>query len=461
MSERDRLDELGAELPWDRPDDERRASVRSSLLTAAAETSRRRSVGRWFVVGGAFACGAAAAVLAVALWPQAARDDGQLARVQASPATRLEDTVTRTATGSDETVRVHGGRVRLAVGELRRGDRVRVATGDAVVEGVGSYEVSVANDALSEVTVQAGTAQVHVSGHQAVFLAAGQTWRASVVTADLEPAKPDGARTPATSAATSNASSSYTTPPNTTASNTTSSNATTSNAGSSNAAAPSATSSNATTSRVATISPNTTSSTTTSQGTTNPATSRVAMTSQTTASNATTSRVAPNSPNTGVPSPSSTIDKRDLPPGDSPKTADISIGTPPPLSSSARTKSVTEQHLQDGWALLRAGKASEAAAELGKAADGDGDLAADARYFQAVALIRAGRTVDAERALVGFLDHAPKSIRRGRASVMLARLFAARGDGTSARAWFESALEDHDPSVVAAARDGLTALRGN
>jgi len=160
MSERDRLDELGGELPWDRPDDGRRAAVRSSLLSAAADTSRRRSVGRWFVVGGAFACGAAAAVIAVSLWPRGPHDEGQLARVEASPAARLEDTVTRTATGSDETVRVHGGHVRLAVGELRRGDRVRVKTSDAVVEGVGAYEVSVANDALSEVTVQSGTAEV-------------------------------------------------------------------------------------------------------------------------------------------------------------------------------------------------------------------------------------------------------------------------------------------------------------
>jgi len=126
-----------------------------------------------------------------------------------------------------------------------------------------------------------------------------------------------------------------------------------------------------------------------------------------------------------------------------------------------RAKSPTEQHLQAGWELLRAGKAVEAANELGKAADGEGDLAADARYFQSIALIRAGRSADAERALVGFLDHAPKSLRRGRASVMLARLVAARGYARSARAWFESALQDHDRYVVAAARDGLAGLRGN
>jgi TolA-binding protein len=123
-----------------------------------------------------------------------------------------------------------------------------------------------------------------------------------------------------------------------------------------------------------------------------------------------------------------------------------------------RAKTPTEKHFQAGWDLLRAGKAADAAIELGAAADAStSELASDARYFQAVALIRAGHSSEAERALVAFLDHAPRSTRRGRAAVMLGRLIAARGDRAGAKAWFESALHDGDPDVVAAARAELAA----
>jgi hypothetical protein len=57
-----------------------------------------------------------------------------------------------------------------------------------------------------------------------------------------------------------------------------------------------------------------------------------------------------------------------------------------------------------------------------------------------------------------FLDHAHDSLRRGRASIALARLIAERGDAKSARAWFEAALADSDPEVVRAAQAGIAAL---
>jgi Tfp pilus assembly protein FimV len=41
---------------------------------------------------------------------------------------------------------------------------------------------------------------------------------------------------------------------------------------------------------------------------------------------------------------------------------------------------------------------------------------------------------------------------------MLAKLIAERGDRDSARKWFESALGDPDPAVVAAARAGIAGL---
>ena len=112
-------------------------------------------------------------------------------------------------------------------------------------------------------------------------------------------------------------------------------------------------------------------------------------------------------------------------------------------------------------ALLKANKSADAARELLAAADAGGDdpLAADARYFAAVALTKAGRKTEAERALVAFIDRAPKSIRRGRAAVMLARLIAERGDKAAARAWFETAVDDADAAVAAAAKAGIAALR--
>jgi TolA-binding protein len=123
------------------------------------------------------------------------------------------------------------------------------------------------------------------------------------------------------------------------------------------------------------------------------------------------------------------------------------------------TKKATEAHFEAGWRLLKSGRNPEAARELALAADAGGSLAADARYFQAVALIRAGRKTEAEHALVVFLDHAPDSLRRGHAEVMLAKLIAERGDTQAARLWLEEATHDADPDVVFAARAALAGLR--
>ena len=136
------------------------------------------------------------------------------------------------------------------------------------------------------------------------------------------------------------------------------------------------------------------------------------------------------------------------------------ITTLEPAPAVATKASKTEQHFQRGWALLRDGHAAEAAVELGAAAEADerDPLAIDARYFQAVALVRSGKNADAERVLVAFLDHAPTSLRRGRAAILLGKLLRDRGDAGSARAWFESALTDGDPAIVAAAKAHLDAL---
>jgi TolA-binding protein len=145
---------------------------------------------------------------------------------------------------------------------------------------------------------------------------------------------------------------------------------------------------------------------------------------------------------------------------DKPAPAAPAVIEPTPAPPTKRPSEI-EQRFKSGWALLRAGKAREAARELGAAADlaPHDPLAADARYFQAIAYVRAGERLEAERILVRFLDSAPKSLRRGRAAVLLGRLIGERGDTRSARAWLESAVDDPDPAIASAARAGLETLK--
>ena len=362
MSDNERLRELGKQLPWDRPDATRRDAARSSLLAAANQsisavpgmtTSPRR---RYLALGSAFAAGAlaAAAIAILILRPQPRPSN----TVTADPSARMERTIVTTPTGVDETVRIHDGTIHLATTTLRPGDHVRIRTRDAAVEGAGDYDVIVTADALTAVTVRRGTTKVQVNGQHAVFLAAGQTWRASIITADLSP-------------------------------------------------------------------------------------SEAVSDKQVPDKQVADKQVVVDGPGVGSGS------------GPGPGSGSGSGG-----GRARRATTPTEVHFRAGWALLRDGKAKEAAVELGAAADANPDdpLAADARYFQAVALERAGDRGQAERVLVAFLDHAPRSLRRGRAAVLLGRLLALRGDVDSARAWYKAAVDDPDPAIAGAARAGLDSL---
>jgi hypothetical protein len=404
----DALSELGKQLPWHRPDAERREAVRSALLVAVSEGEAQRPRRPWALAGAGFAAGAlaAAAIVLLVVRPHApasvAAPQIAYAQIEASSAAELEHTRTPTPTGTDETVRIRTGKIRLAVPSVRTGDRVRVQTADASVEGTGAYEVVVAHDALTSVTVAAGTASVTVKGRApAVFLAAGETWRAPVITADVDLPLAPSPPTPSVVAPA---------PP------------VVAPAPARHAAVPSP--------RVATSAPP------------REVSARTAPSLATTAPAITAPHAAVTAP-AEAPAPTASA----IATTEAPRAA-------PPVGPTA-----TERHFQAGTALLRAGKAADAAIELGAAADSGSDaLAVDARYFQAVALAKAGHHAQAETALVAFLDHAPTSMRRGRAAVMLARLMLDRGDRTSARAWFEAAAADADPSVSAAGRAGLASL---
>ena len=113
----DRLRELGKQLPYERPDHERREALRSSLLVAAAHAESSTGRKRWLLVGGGFAAGAlaAAAIAVVVISPRETVAPVRVAhaRIDAPATAKLEHTVTATTTGTDELVRVRAGVVRF------------------------------------------------------------------------------------------------------------------------------------------------------------------------------------------------------------------------------------------------------------------------------------------------------------------------------------------------------------
>lgn len=392
----DELAALAKQVDLPAPDEPRIELMRASLLRAATE-DRREPRARWPFVAGGFTAGAFAAAAAAMVvlhvghaTPAVRNATEQRAQIEASSGADFERTVTHGAKGNDEIVRLHAGRISLAVAELPSGDRVRVAANNGEIEGAGSYEVAVVDDAIREVTVKEGSARVRLIGSQEVFLATGQVWKAPVITAELRPAAPPTVAAAATPVAHT----------------------------------PIATS-------------------------------------------AAPREAAPRLIRTPTPPiTTDTVAKAPAVP-ELHTMADASPGETPPNAISqiakAEKKPVTalEQHFAAGWSLLRAGKAAEAAHELAAASDAGGDdpLAGDARYFEAIALTKAGRKTEAEHALVAFMDRSPHAVRRGRATVMLGRLIAERGDVATARSWFESATHDPDPNVVAAATAGLATLK--
>ena len=415
----DQLSALAKQLDAPAPDEQRVEAMRASLLHAAAE-DRREDKPRWpFVVGG-FSAGAFAAAATVmmvfhfshgAAKPVAIDRDEHRAQIEASSAADFERQVTHGANGTDEIVRLHAGRISVAVAPLPHGDRVRVAAKDGELEGEGTYEIAVEKDVIREVWVKEGSAHLRIAGQQEVFLAQGQAWKAPVITVDLQQTQQ------------THVANAITTP---------------------------------------TPTPTGTAMTTAAITTTTATAPRLTSTSSTSRSP---------SPSTQSPTPTHVEDEGSRVTTEKPEVpalhtmADASPNEAPPnaIAQLDKAKPVTtwQLHFSTGWQLLRAGKSAEAARELAAAADAGGDdpLAGDARYFEAVALTKAGRKTEAEHALVAFLDRSPHALRRGRAAVMLARLIAERGDTAAARTWFDSATHDPDPAVAAAAKAGLTTLK--
>ena len=135
------------ELPWTAPDDARREAVRSSLLAAATEDAcaPRAGAGRWSAAGFAPARSRPPRRCSSCCTRSHAptRRRGAARAVVATAAADFERTITRTPTGTDELVRVHAGKVTLAVDPLppgrsrARGDRRRRGRRAGQLRGLG------------------------------------------------------------------------------------------------------------------------------------------------------------------------------------------------------------------------------------------------------------------------------------------------------------------------------------
>ncbi len=116
-----------------------------------------------------------------------------------------------------------------------------------------------------------------------------------------------------------------------------------------------------------------------------------------------------------------------------------------------------ERHFQDAWRAFEAGDHREAARAFGRVGDKgpSGTLAADAAFWRAVALDRAGESERAEAALGAFLRGWPRGRRSGAARAMLGWKRLRAGDARTARHLFRASLNDPSPKVRASAQAGL------
>ena len=140
-------------------------------------------------------------------------------------------------------------------------------------------------------------------------------------------------------------------------------------------------------------------------------------------------------------------------------------GAPPPAPAPVPApagRGEAQQAFDDGWRALRGSQFDDAAAGFERAANAGGDrrLTEDARYWRAVALGRAGKSVGAVEAFELFLARHPDSARAGEASVMLGWLLVDAEELAAAERRFRAALDDHSERVRKSAAEGVDAVQG-
>jgi TolA-binding protein len=128
---------------------------------------------------------------------------------------------------------------------------------------------------------------------------------------------------------------------------------------------------------------------------------------------------------------------------------------PPP--SSTNPPSPAELAFSEGWQALRSDDYPRAAAAMRRASEvaPASALAADARYWEAVALARQGSDAKARLAMEEFLRRFPGSPRAGEVSAMLGWLLLDSHEWSAAERLFRAAESDRAPAVRESARKGL------
>jgi TolA-binding protein len=128
---------------------------------------------------------------------------------------------------------------------------------------------------------------------------------------------------------------------------------------------------------------------------------------------------------------------------------------PPP--SSTNPPSPAELAFSQGWQALRSDDYPGAAAAMRRASEAApaSALAADARYWEAIALARQGSDAKARLAMEEFLRRFPGSPRAGEVSAMLGWLLLDSHEWSAAERLFHAAESDRAPAVRESARKGL------
>ena len=128
---------------------------------------------------------------------------------------------------------------------------------------------------------------------------------------------------------------------------------------------------------------------------------------------------------------------------------------PPP--SSTNPPSPAELAFSQGWQALRSDDYPGAAAAMRRASEAApaSALAADARYWEAIALARQGSDAKARLAMEEFLRRFPGSPRAGEVSAMLGWLLLDSHEWSAAERLFLAAESDRAPAVRESARKGL------
>ena len=122
-------------------------------------------------------------------------------------------------------------------------------------------------------------------------------------------------------------------------------------------------------------------------------------------------------------------------------------GEPPTPSATPPIPRPSELAFQRGWAALRRAEYRAAARAFADADRAGSQVLEEARYWRAIALIRADNRTDAESALRRFLARHSESSRRGEAALLLARLRLLASDMNEAKTWLEEAAKSERADV--------------